>query len=341
MRDNRKAITAVGVIAVATMFSACTTAVPAASGDSDVVLTVTDFYSPLDEFLGQAIWTNQEEHQRAVAEFAVRREELISQCMREAGFNYHPDINSNSFSIGTNAFDDVQPDDWEWVSQYGFGIVSGHRHRSGGPTGERDDDPNREYVESLSETARAEFELALNGPPDAFSSPDADWNEWMQTRGCTGQGIVQAISESPLFLETQEEFRPLFEARNAMTASIVEQPAMVELTSEWAHCMADAGHPGLGRRSDATSPFWTQLFTTQVMIQVRADAGTPDPDNGAALLAELQAREIEMALSDLDCRIATNYFAREDAIRIELETQFVNDNRALLEDFRNAAELAG
>jgi len=341
---QRSALKGMGVSAVVIALGACT-ATTSDIGTANPPVAAPVFVSPLAEFLGQSVWTNQEAHQRAVEEFTMRREELIAQCMRQAGFNYQPDLNSTSFTIGTNAFDDIQPDEWDWVAQYGFGIVSGHRHRSGSTFGEREDDPNRDYVAGLSETARAAFEVALNGPANnpqpIGSNNQAEWDEWMKTRGCTGQAIVQAMSESPLFLERDDQFAPLFEARSAMMVAVSERPEMFQLNSEWAHCMADGGHPGLNLPRDATSPIWEELSITQTMIQIRRAEGNPDADGGAALLAELQAREIEVALLDFDCRVATNYNSRVDAIRLEMETQFVHDNRALLEDFRTAAELVG
>jgi len=347
----RKRLTAFGVIAMAFAIGACSASAPTvteSTATSDAVavpnITTPVFVSPLDEFLGQSVWTNQEEHQRAVDQFIVRREELIAQCMSQAGFNYQPDLNSDSFTIGNNAFDDVHPNDWEWVSQFGFGIVSGHAMRSGGTFGERDDDPNREYVAGLSETAREAFELALNGPED-FSGPQgpsqADWDEWMKTRGCTGQAIVQAMSENPLFLQNDDQFASLFEARNAMLGAVWEHPDIAELDREWSHCMADGGHPGLNTRDGVSGPIWSEYFPTAWAINAEREAGTLDEAGGAARLAELQAREVELALADFDCRAATDYEARVNAIRLELETQFVTDNRALLEDFRTAADLAG
>jgi len=349
MARLRKTFSGVGGIALALTIGACSSSTPTitdinADAAPAAITAIPVFVSPLDEFLGQSVWTNQEEHQRAVDQFTVRREELIAQCMSDAGFTYQPDLNSTSFTIGTAAFQDIQPENWEWVSQYGFGIASGHRFRTGGPIGERDDDPNREYVASLSETAREAFALALNGPED-FSSPqgpsEAEWDEWMKTRGCTGQAIVKAMRENPLFLQREDEWIPLFQARDAMEVGIREHPEMVALDQEWSHCMADSGQLGLADPSAARSPFWMEFYTTDFEIRSQLEDGTLDEAGAAALRADLQAREVEIALIDFDCRAATNYEARVNGIRFSVETQFVADNRALLEDFRNAAELVG
>jgi len=327
------AVLAVGVI------GACAAMVPDVV-EPDAPVSDASFTSPLDEFIGQAVWNNQEEFRRASDEFAVMREQLIAQCMRDAGFNYQPDLNSDWWSIGTNAFDDIHPDNRQWVSQYGFGIVSGHRFRQGGTIFDvRDDDPNVEYVARLSDIARDAFELALNGPainPQPPLNSHGAWEDWMRTRGCRGQAIVQAQADNPLFLRQSDEFTQLFEAIGEMHNNMIERPEMVTLNSEWSHCMADAGHIGLGSPGEAESRLLPEYFETSFSV-LQLQAAGQDVER-AAILAPLQTREIDLALADLDCRDATNYRGRVNAIMLQAESQFVADNRTLLEDFRNASE---
>ena len=313
------------------------------SDNPAIASAVTDFTSPLYVYIGQSVWNNQEEFQRATTQFAVRREELISKCMRDAGFTYRPDLDSDRFTIGSAALADIHSNDPEWVAQYGFGIISGHNPVFGAILGDRVD-PNKEYRESLSETARVAYDFALNGPEDnlqpAWTTQD-DHDEWMKSRGCWGRAIVQAQSESPLFLRQSDEFAPLWDAINDMERAIFERPEIVKLHRDWSSCMAGAGHLGLGNPSDARITVRTEFLVTRTTIDLRRKAGTPDIDGGAALLADIQRREIDMALVDFDCRQTNDFDTRVNEIRLEAETQFVNDNRALLEDFRNAAEVAG
>jgi len=341
MLKRDRALTVFGALVAVSVVGACS-AMPLVVEDAVVPVTEAPFTSPLDEFIGQAVWTNQEEFQRASDEFAVLREELIAQCMREAGFNYQPDINSDRWTIASGHLDDIHPDDREWVSQYGLGIVSGHRMRTGGTIFDvRDDDPNAEYVAGLSDLAREAFEAALYGPADnpptqMAVQTQADWEDWMRTRGCWGQAIVEAQANSPLFLREQDEFAPLFSAISDMQNNVSERPDMVTLNSEWSHCMADAGHVGLSSPADGPGRFWSEYMNTSFTVQ-QLQAEGMDVDR-AEMLAPLQAREIDLALADLDCRISIDYRARLNAIMLEAESQFVVDHRALLEDFRNAAE---
>jgi len=52
----------------------------------------------------------------------------------------------------------------------------------------------------------------------------------------------------------------------------------------------------------------------------------------------LRERELEIALADFDCRVASDFSARQEARRIEIETQFVDDHHAALTALRAAAE---
>jgi len=347
----------VSLVLVGTMLAACTTtpAEPGITGSdgsasSNATAEPASSVSPLDEFMGGSAWNNQEDFQRAVNEFNVRREELIAQCMNEAGFEYRPDVNSGSWSISTPLLDDVNSNDREWITQYGFGIISGQASFSGGSIWDtRDDDPNAEIVESLSESERAAYQIALRGPEDAFPTEQGfDWNEFMSTsQGCWGRAVVQAQSENALFLRQADEFTPLFEALEEVYVALREDPDFVAAESDWSNCMADAGHPGFGSPISASNSMWEPLFDLQFemelsMPQVRDAVNTgsiPLPEGFDA--AQMRNNEIELALADLDCRASTNYSARVDAVQHALEAQFVTDHRAALEAYRDAEAQRG
>jgi len=118
--------------------------------------------------------------------------------------------------------------------------------------------------------------------------------------------------------------------------AMLERPEIVELNREWSHCMADAGHSGISSPRDASSLLIPEYFETSFMVQQQQAEG--DVTDATEPLAALQSLEIDLALTDLDCRLATNYTARVNTVRHEVETQFIADNRALLEEFRNATE---
>jgi len=290
--------------------------------------------SPLDEFLGSSIRENSDETRRLANEAALRREELTAQCMQELGFTYFPDVGSGRFDY-VGGIDERQPDDREWVSQYGFGIVSGHWRASGSNNQRVGDDPNQELVESLSDGERAAWMEALNGAdpifPTANMTPE-QWAEFWRSRGCLGQSHQQATEESPLFLRDNDEFAPLFTALNELWNNVAQSPEFSALYRDWANCMADKGLVGYGRPADVMMALEDEYFDIQLWHA--------EGDNSVALQT-FRSREVDLALTDLDCREAISFRGRRNTLFWQAEAQFVIDHRPQLEEYRNAAELAG
>jgi len=338
---------ALGLATVVAFSGACTapTADTANAGTNTQPAGVS---SPLAEFLGTAAWNNQEAFDQAVSEFTLHREELIAQCMNTHGFEYRPDLNSTDFGVRSQALEDAQfSGDREFVIQYGFGIISGHRSFSGGSIwDERDDDPNAELVAALSESERAAYDLALHGPVDNFPvemNSHADWVNWTNTRGCAGQALVQAQAESILFMQQQDEFEPLFTAINEMWLADREHPDSLAIDSDWANCMAAAGYshddgqPQFSMPIEAFNSVWFELVGLQIEMETSMQNVRAALREGTIAEAEtMRTHELDLALADLDCRESTDRDARMAAFRQERETQFVADHRPALEAFRDA-----
>jgi len=315
-----------GIITSVVMLTACT---PIKHTEPQETSTPVQA-RPLDEFIGNSGWHNQEELVRLAAQLAQRREELIAECMRGFGFEYLPDLGSSRFSITSGVLDQTRPDDREWVAQYGFGVVSGHRTVATGQ--ERVGvDPNQEFVDSLTDAERAAYLLALDGP-DIEPPPDdataAEIEDWLFGTGCAGTAERQARSESPLFLRDSDEFAPLHAAISELNDRVREHPATLAALADWTNCMADAGHPGFEHPSSAAFQIAIEVFNIRMFAE--------DPNNIPGL-AVIREREIDTALADYDCRQQTSFQNRMDAAAYELEAQFVADHRATLEAYRTAA----
>jgi hypothetical protein len=311
------------VVCSALFAGACTASSPVVENNA---------VSPLDEFFTTSAWHNADELEQLNAEMVQKREELIAQCMLDAGFNYIPDLNSRN---GRATMDQAAPTDREWVAQYGYGIVSGHHAAD---LMEREDvDPNEEYLKTLTEAERTAFEIALNGPldnpmpetpPGQLEIPREAMHEWILSLGCSGPATIASQEGNPLFIRDQDEFIPLFDAHSAMLRELERRPEFVTINQDWSNCMADAGFPWLPNVSAAR----VGILLEEAML--RMDMGTePSP-----IRTELQEREIATALADIDCRESINLTQRRNALTFELETQFVNDHRAALEAYRAAQE---
>lgn len=306
-------------VAIALGASACTTTANGSETASDSYISPAAttsnqeaLVSPLLEYSAM-IWGtfDVEEHTRQMIAESARREELIAQCMNEAGFEYIPNIEEVSFIAG-NLYN---PDNSEWVAQYGFGLTSSPY------TVISTENPNDYIVNHLSTSERKAYQIALFGPPRTeigFIGFD--------NMGCWGFAWETVSSDRSWGAES-EEFAPLREAIELLNVQIAAMSS--DADADWMNCMAGTGHPGFESPSEAAF---------SLADEFNAQFGTyPDPTLAPGF-ADFREREISVALASLECRVQTNYRARQNAIRWEAERQFVTDHRTALDALRSAYE---
>jgi len=293
---------------------------PDASGDNETLL--------LENYL-RSMWGTQlspDEQQRQNNLATVRREELIAQCMNEAGFEYIPRASEISeVSLIVIGEDDFRPDDRDWVSQFGYGLVNQPWERQATMNVDRTQptDPNVEIVLNLSELERAAYQDALWGIRGEGSSG----SEETETRGCYGWAQTQLQASDPMRLVNSEEFAPLFEAITEFYESLNSNPEFIQLNYEWSFCMAAAGYPGFEFQVDAQKHAASQTLKLGIPI-----------DPASPIRREMAEQEVGLALADLDCREQTQFRERQNAITRAAELQFVKDYRGQLEALKSAAE---
>jgi len=303
---------------------------------------------PLDEYLDSIVGTHLSNEARIQQweQQNQRRIELVTQCMHDAGFEYDDNNIPGLVRFGGTGPElaDSRPlDNRNWVSQYGYQIVSRDR------TSIDFDGVFPEH--DLTETELAAFHRTLSGPPceewgevDRIGcSTPTDWTrrEIAEMQGCEGQAQLQIWDESPTGLSYSDEFASLFEAIEYFQVEFRRVIGDEEI--DWAACMANNGHPGFERReNEDVFSFWSlperQIVDADWSIVTRP--GNPTLANSPAL-QELLEQEINLALADLDCRTAVDYRARQTARRIAAETQFINDHQPELAALRDAAEQRG
>ena len=289
--------------------------------------------SPLSLYLN-AVWgldVSPEEQEKRFEQERAREEELVAQCMKDEGFEYTPNIPSGS-SVALDA-SVHEPEDRDWVAQWGYGAVDSPLQQDGSVLAEEWVDPNADYVASLSESEQAAFHEALSGP----SSPDEDVKYGAQRTGETPGCQAWAYGEvNGPDLAQSAEFAPLFEKINALYQEDPDTwPGIAELNSEWAGCMEAAGYPGFVNQMDAQASIYEKLD----------DASSSDPDDETAIddaaLKKIAGEEVELALVDLDCREQVSYRERHDQAQWMREDRFIADNKADLDALKNASEQAG
>jgi len=292
--------------------------------------------SPIEEFTSAAFGTDLSEEalrQRA-EERVMRQQEVIAQCMREAGFEYIP-TTANLHFAGNAVGSEIRPDDREWVAEWGYGIVDtplGMPRIETVFSEDRPPNPNDEIVAALTEAEATAYWDALIGPPPEFTEfiggvGIAFGDERpLEQRGCQGRAWI----EVPSSLFATDEFAPLQDAITQFNEDFRSSPPVVAIENDWANCMAGKGHTGLTEQRDAEQRLFNQ-FSNRFPSQALRNPALPT-------VAEFQEREIAMALDDLDCRVESDYQARMAEARLAAETQFVADHRAELEALRDAIE---
>ena len=271
---------------------------------------------------------SQEEREKEYAEQNKRSEELIATCMKEEGFEYTPNTSSVEFASSGVEW---EPDSREFVSQYGYGAVKQPGQEDAEASAEQFEDPNGEYVASLSESEQVAYQEALSGPQPteeemaAMESGEYEW-KW-ENAGCSGKAQHEVMGEDPM---QSDEHKPLMDAVSKFYEEQPTWPEMAELNAAWATCMAEAGHPGLTTQSEAAQTIYDK------QNKLYESAGEAPVDQAA--LDALGKEEVELALADLDCREKTDYQKKSEEVVFDKEQQFVDDHEAELEAMKADAE---
>lgn len=291
--------------------------------------------SPLGEYFSEIDSTYDESESMRQQ---VEMENLVAECMVDAGFEYIPqDVSGNTVSYSSEDGEDQSTE--EWVAKNGYGMYYDEEPEEGTDDEPTDEwvDPNADYVDSLSESARTAFYEALNGP-DVWSDmteEEMDAYEWSwEESGCYGWASNEVYPETG---GVDAEFEPLFDAFEEMYEAQMSAPELKTLQSEWSSCMADAGYTGYATPDDAQ---------TAVMDQYNAlweDLGEPEnPDDPNAVWPEPSAEDrkaakdndIETALADFRCKQSIDWTEREQKVTFAIEEQFITDHKAELDAYK-------
>ena len=277
---------------------------------------------PLRDVLAAALALDitEEESLRQLQDAENQREEFMAKCMAEKGFEYIP----NPEILTPLPPSEFHFDNRDWVAQYGYGVVYSPSSTNVDPIPVPvDTNPNTPITNSLSATALEAYQLALNGD-----------------EGCRSLAWQHVFSTGLSGLRQSDEFAPLFTALSEMQIRVL-RTEISDAERDWATCMADAGYPGFERwfePAQAMSDAWLDwhMSLDWENWDDRFPMATNNPE-----LAALQEREIEMALTDFDCRVAVNFYARQAARQLEAENQFYHDHQAALKALQAAAEQLG
>ncbi len=226
-----------------------------ASGDGDGGDS-SAYESPMAELFG---WNEQSSpaEQRA-QQLAV--EEFVAECMRAEGFEYNPVDWDAQFSGFADEDADLFNDPDAYGEKYGYGVVHNYEQYEepymlgedgeGGIGGPVFEDPNAEYVESLSEREREDYYTVLYGDQsfyeeaavtfstiDGASEGDVASSEAfvpppLEEQGCQGK------AQAEVYGEDQFGFDPDVQARlEDFFTQLQDDPEIQDAEQDWLDCM--------------------------------------------------------------------------------------------------------
>ncbi|HET6299459.1 MAG TPA: hypothetical protein VFG33_39200 [Kribbella sp.] len=341
MKTTRKALALVAVLALAGCGS---TNDPGAATDD------TSDKSPLAEYMGEgfssgggrmmvrAVGGAQESSEEELAK-QRKVEDATATCMKTAGFEYvavPPE--SNAKSKFDEAFN-LPPD--KFAEQYGYGIST----IDWAKPADTDTNPNTKIRNALSATAKKAYDKALNGqatnggvisvPADGPGAGKAPTD-----LGCRGKAVEEVYGKRTDKADDFSKYESLFKDIEALNKRIEADQRVIDATTAWSDCLADAGHAGFKKPEEARNK------VSQKLDELTGDGkkpqsgqitkvGPPSFDKvDAQKLADLRKFEIELAKADQACK-AKGYDEAYKTVQYELEKEFVTTHKAELEAYRD------
>jgi hypothetical protein len=358
-----RSVAALGVAAGLGVLSGCATS-GSATGDS-APSTSTSYFSPLNEYLtppeSGAMPTTDEQWQAKEGEVQA----LVAACMTEQGFEYIPFVYPSG-GMGMGMGMDEEFGQRAWAEKYGYGMSTFDDQGPADPV--EVDDPNTALVAGMSDGEREAYFKALHGGQFAGdmaaeqssaegSSADGSSTEGSSTEqpgetavpipeqdlGCWGAAQAEVYGQG--FVGGGDEFQDMWDSMSQLWESTQSDERLVQVNADWAACMGEAGHPGFTLQQDAmqdVSTRWSELNgwpepgeEMETATELTAEPTRPP----AEAVSKFQAEEIALAVADFDCQEKVGYQKLFETVRIEAESQFVQDHRAELERYRDS--LAG
>jgi len=318
---------AVASVAALALITAC------GGGGGEDREDTADAVSPLDGYLSEIYG---EYDPSAPDPDRMRAEELVAGCMSDAGFEYYPVAEQTGVIRLADARNTL-----EFAKEFGYGYSTESEGPGAGtmnwpvmPEPSEAERRNTEYRDSLSEDAVYEYEAALYGamvtdPPE--EGQDINWDP--QSMGCNGVAYDEIYRGSAV----AEQFTELNAAINQMWTDVEEDPRVGEALTGWGSCMATAGYPDLAQLVDAenlVNELWNR-FNAANGNRIDLSLGETEYDAVKASipeeLAELQAKEIAVAVADVTCRDEVGY----TRIRRDVETEY---EQAIVDTYRDDLE---
>lgn len=252
--------------------------------------------SPIDRYLAPSIQT----WRQARVTGANAREDALAACMAKRGFTYVPQYTTPA-PTPTAADHDTEA----WVTQYGYGLY----RTDGAPVlSSALSKENEDYFFGLSSKERDAYLLTQFG--------DEPEGGAKRVVGCT-------TADEDADPERSAATKKVTADRAELAKQAAVDPAWFAADQEWAGCMAEAGHGGFARQSDARA---SMVKEYQPLYESFGDGTLPEDK-----VAPVFKKERTLALADFRCVHETGFSPATSAVTDRLEQTYVTTHRAQLD----------
>lgn len=307
----------------------------------------------VDEFLGTSTMGfggPDEETRRKLAAQDRQVEELVADCMTAEGFEYTP------------PWIETEPDEtfveYETLAEFraaeGYGVFGWLLRAAEGaspepPTGPPVD-PNLEYVQSLSTAEEEAYRQALYGSRDFYESEE----EWAEVHpgepmpemdpkaaGCRRRADQEILGRSEQLIAAEAD---LYLLLDELDVRVLADSRVVDAEKQWVACMADHGYSfstfedifdylyAKKNELEGREPSPEAPTTTEALAE-GDDSGVLPPGVTIEMVRNLFQEELAIAGVDIECSVDRD--AVRDAVRRELESEWIAYHRELLEQVRD------
>lgn len=257
-------------------------------------------------------------------------QQQIAECMRDEGWEYEP-VDYQAQMGDMNAEWEQQLNDPEgYGEKYGYGVVRSYESQ-GDMSGTTFEDPNQDYLETLTPEENQAYYETLYGVQPEFVEGDEYVMPPLEDQGCQGAAMLAVYGENSAMTNADLQTR-----LNELFTESENDPALAQANDDWAACMRERDPSYEFERPDeASSQLWERLNELQgfgsmpeggddgVVVEgtvASSDFGGPTEIDEADL-EELRQDELRTWRDDWDCQQEVDIAG----IRRDVEQRIVDD----------------
>lgn len=240
----------------------------------------------------------------------VAHVEAFGGCLRRKGFEGFPLV----FGEPPPAVVERQPDELEWVRQFGFGVFTLSLDNFEVVQGAGAEGELQAYVSMLSPEASERLRLEYDGDDTSSCMAQAD----------------NAVSELPVVVAMSTFAEALQEINERAEAD----QRHVELMRSYVACMGDGGYPNVGSPAEAAAMVdqqfsqWLASVVFNGDSDESADFESQLSEASRSSLSDQREWEVALAVRSYECEVPI----REDLVRVlaEVEQSWIAENQERL-----------